>query len=356
MWNMRRSGGTRVIFEVANRLAARGHDVSFTSLENKDVHRWFPLRVKVNYLESTVPILRRTFPYMLDYTLRELTPWRLDRIRNLGLALPECDINVATYCLTAFAVHRSGRGTPFYYVQHYEPLFYEDEYMKRTAEETYGLPFHFLTVSSWLRSLLIERHGKDSNLCLNGVDRATFYPRGQREPHELKRIMCIGRPYKWKGMQDLISAIGIARQTHPKLELIIVSQNNLAMPRLDFSVKIVRAPRDDDLAREYSISDAFVNPSWYEGFSLPVLEAMSCGVPVVTTNVGPGDFASNEQNALVVRPRKPDELAHAINRVLTDESLSSRLAAEGIRTAERFTWEKTTAKVDESFRSALSSE
>jgi glycosyltransferase involved in cell wall biosynthesis len=128
------------------------------------------------------------------------------------------------------------------------------------------------------------------------------------------------------------------------------------MPRLDFSVKIVRAPRDDDLAREYSISDAFVNPSWYEGFSLPVLEAMSCGVPVVTTNVGPGDFASNEQNALVVRPRKPDELAHAINRVLTDESLSSRLAAEGIRTAERFTWEKTTAKVDESFRSALSSE
>ena len=356
MWNMRRSGGTRVLFEVANRLAARGHEVSFTSLENKNAHQWFPLRVKVNYPETTVPILRRTFPYMLDSALWELTPWRLDRIRNLSLALPDCDINVATSSLTAFAVNRSGKGTPFYYAQHYEPLLCEDEYMKRHVEELYGLPLHLLTVSSWLKSEIIERHGKDSHLCLNGVDRSTFYPRGHRERHELKRIMCIGRPYKWKGMEDLISAIRIVRQTHPQLELIVVSQHNLMMPKADFPVKIVRAPTDDDLAREYSMSDVFVNPSWYEGFYLPALEAMSCGVATVTTSIGTGDYAVNEQNALVVKPRKPDALAQAIIRVLTDESLSSRLAAEGIRTAEQFTWEKTATKVEESFRSALSLE
>jgi hypothetical protein len=107
MWDMWRARGTRVLFEVANRLAARGHEVSFTSLENKDAHSWFPLRVKVNYIETTVPIVRRTLPHMLDYALRELTPWRLDRIRNLSSALPECDINVATYFLTTLNGHFS---------------------------------------------------------------------------------------------------------------------------------------------------------------------------------------------------------------------------------------------------------
>ena len=53
--------------------------------------------------------------------------------------IPECDINVATFCMTTYPVNRSGKGLPYYHVQHHEPLFFDDGRLKRVAEATYFL-------------------------------------------------------------------------------------------------------------------------------------------------------------------------------------------------------------------------
>ncbi|HUO42442.1 MAG TPA: glycosyltransferase family 4 protein, partial [Methylomirabilota bacterium] len=271
MWGMRRSGGARVLFEVANRLVAKGHDVTFTSLGSNQAHLWFPLRTKVKYIEKTAPIVHQTYPHLLDSAFRRSTRWRVDRIRNLSLAIPDCDVNVATYCLTAFAVNRSGKGKPFYYVQHYEPFFFDDPYTRQMVEETYSLPMQLVTVSSWLRKTIREKYSKDAQVILNGVDRRIFFPRDIRNNGKTKRIMCIGRSIEWKGMNDMIQAMNIVHKGHPSTELVIVTQDRarrLGMADTGFPYRIVRAPNDEDLAREYSASDVFVNPSWYEGFSL----------------------------------------------------------------------------------------
>ena len=346
MVGMDRSGGTRVLFEVANRLATRGHEISFTSLGRKDAHRWFPLRVKVNYIETTVPIVRRTLPHILDYALRKTTPWRLDRIRNLGLALPDCDISVATSFLTAFAVHRSGRGTPFYYVQHHEPLFFNDPYTRRNAQETYYLPLHIITVSSWLKDLMKKKYSKDSKVVLNGVDRKVFFPRPTTKDAKMKRVVCIGRDLEWKGLNDLTQAMKIVHNEYPPVELIIVTQDKLAIGETGFPYRIVCAPTDEELATQYSSSDIFVSPSWYEGFSLPPLEAMSCGTPVVTTRIGPEDYAADGENALIVEPRKPKQMAVAILSILNNPNLRDKLVSNGIETAKKLTWDETASKVE----------
>ena len=152
-----RTGGNRVIFEVGTRLAARGHDVTFTMLSPVGI-RWFDLAgCKVLYpkISEQLSSLVYTAPEVARHLLRHiLLPPRSDKLKVLASAIPECDINVATFNPTAFAVHRSGRGVPFYYVLHHEPLFYEDGYLKRMAEETYYLPMKYITVSSWLRDLL----------------------------------------------------------------------------------------------------------------------------------------------------------------------------------------------------------
>ena len=116
----------------------------------------------------------------------------------------------------------------------------------------------------------------------------------------------------------------------------------MPMTGAKFPYRIVSPPTDEALARLYSDSDVFVSPSWLEGFPLPPLEAMACGTPVVTTSVGTEDYALDGLNALVVPSRQPDALAKSILQLLKDDSLREALTQEGLRTADQFSWDRTT--------------
>ncbi len=94
------------------------------------------------------------------------------------------------------------------------------------------------------------------------------------------------------------------------------------------------------LARIYAGARAFVFPSRYEGFGLPILEAMQAGAPVVTSNTGAMREVAGDA-ALLVDPDRPEELAAAVRRVLSDESLACELRERGRARAATFTWERT---------------
>ncbi len=93
----------------------------------------------------------------------------------------------------------------------------------------------------------------------------------------------------------------------------------------------------DDLAALYSAADALVLPSHYEGFGLPVVEAMTCGCPVITSNVSSLPEAGGDA-AVYCDPGDTDSLAQAIQRVLSDPDLRSRMIASGYEQARRFSW------------------
>ncbi|MEO0079237.1 MAG: glycosyltransferase family 1 protein [candidate division WOR-3 bacterium] len=102
----------------------------------------------------------------------------------------------------------------------------------------------------------------------------------------------------------------------------------------------------------YRLATVLTLVSWYEGFGMPVLEAMACGTPVVTANVSALPEVAGDA-ALLVTPNRPDELERALERVLTDEALRSELRAKGLARAGQFTWEKTAAKHVEVYRQVL---
>ncbi|HEU5083811.1 MAG TPA: glycosyltransferase family 1 protein [Acidimicrobiales bacterium] len=97
---------------------------------------------------------------------------------------------------------------------------------------------------------------------------------------------------------------------------------------------------EDTKADLYRHADAFAYPSLAEGFGLPVLEALACGTPTVTTTGSAPEEVAGDA-ALLVPPRDPDALAAAIARALGDDA--DRLRAAGPARAARFTWEATTA-------------
>jgi glycosyltransferase involved in cell wall biosynthesis len=90
-------------------------------------------------------------------------------------------------------------------------------------------------------------------------------------------------------------------------------------------------------------AEAFVYPSLYEGFGLPVLEAMACGTPVVTSNVSSLPEVAGDA-ADLVDPADPASIADGIDRVLGDAELRTRLVDGGLHRAERFTWEETATR------------
>jgi glycosyltransferase involved in cell wall biosynthesis len=95
-----------------------------------------------------------------------------------------------------------------------------------------------------------------------------------------------------------------------------------------------------DLPGLYSAAGVLATPSFYEGFGLPALEAMACGTPVVVS-----DRASLPEvvgkAGLLVNPDDPEDIAQALTRALTDEQLRTRMRAQGLVQAARFTWDKT---------------
>ena len=96
----------------------------------------------------------------------------------------------------------------------------------------------------------------------------------------------------------------------------------------------------EDLPALYNLGELFVFPSLYEGFGLPVVEAMACGTPVITANSSSlGEIAGDA--AITVDPLSTDALAQAIRSLATDEAYRRDLSERGWLRARTFSWTQT---------------
>ena len=109
----------------------------------------------------------------------------------------------------------------------------------------------------------------------------------------------------------------------------------------------------DDLVSIYNLATVFAMPSLYEGFGLPVLEAMACGCPVVTTKEGSIPEAA-EDTAYYVDAYDVDDIASGINDVYFNQKLQKKLSEEGLKQAQKFSWRKTAEETIKVYKSVLS--
>lgn len=96
---------------------------------------------------------------------------------------------------------------------------------------------------------------------------------------------------------------------------------------------------EEDLPVIYNLADAFLYPSLYEGFGLPILEAQACGCPVITSNVSSMPEIAGE-GAVLVDPYKVEEIADSISKIISDNNLRNDIILKGFSNCEKFSWKR----------------
>jgi glycosyltransferase involved in cell wall biosynthesis len=175
-------------------------------------------------------------------------------------------------------------------------------------------------------------------------------------------ILFVGNPDPRKNLPGLVRAFRTLRSSVPGgCTLALAGHGGWGRTMLVKEVRALNIAEDvvflgyvpvTELVALYSLADVFVFPSLYEGFGLPPLEAMACGLPVVCSKAEACMGVVGDA-ALTVDSADPDALAGALERVLTDAGLRARLVEKGRRRVRRFQWREAAASVEKVYESVL---
>lgn len=184
-----------------------------------------------------------------------------------------------------------------------------------------------------------------------------------KEERKLKNpfILFVGTLEKRKNIEGLIDAYILAVREHKIAhDLVVVGRKGWLyegifkkVQREGFAgkIKFIFDARQEELPVLYNLADLFVYPSIYEGFGLPVLEAMACGTPVITSNVSSLPEVAGDA-AMLIDPYDTQGLALSIAKVLHDETLKKTLSQKGLERAKQFGWDKCARETLEVYKSA----
>jgi glycosyltransferase involved in cell wall biosynthesis len=336
------SGGIRVLTVLANGLAEGDYSISFVVPRGQH-QPFFPLVDRVN--------IHIIGPNVGNY---KLISGLLKKVQ-LAVNSPSADVAIANAFMTAYSVRfnkligRTKRA--LYFVQHYEPLAFGEygrgpAYLKllktKMAGLTYRLGLECITNSTWTSKMIEERYAINTTIAPLGVDTKIFYPSPTLKERrgECPLVMTIGNSNPVKRFDTFLEMTKLLQTRLSTKAMVATNSSSLPKPN-GLNIESVSPKNDFELAALYRRASVFVSTSAWEGFGLPLLEAMACGTPVITTDSGGiRDFCQDGFNCRIVRSAKAEDLAQAVAEIHSNKDLESRLVQNGLITASQWPWER----------------
>ena len=242
-------------------------------------------------------------------------------------------------------------------------------YWRKLFRRAVGTASRIVAISNTTKQDLVDIMGVNPEkivVVYNGVDeryRVSCYSQSLddiRRKYLLppKYLLFVGIISPRKNLSTLLKSLALLKTKYRmQHKLVIVGEKGwlyrdvfrlVSTLGLEQSVIFTGFIDDVDLPAVYRMADVFVYPSLYEGFGLPVVEAMASGVPVVTSARSALPEVAGDA-ALLVDPRDAVQIGDAVYRVLTDPSLRQRLISKGLSRSREFSWEDAAQKLHKLF-------
>ncbi len=166
-----------------------------------------------------------------------------------------------------------------------------------------------------------------------------------------KYIVSIGRLEKKKNILGILKALNILtlkQKSDLGFSIVFIGNPGFGYSEIEVMISKYKLQKyiinlgfmpEDDMPYLLNQASALLFPSFYEGFGFPLLQAMRCGVPIITSNIQPcKELVKNA--AILIDPYNPEEIANAMVQITSDDILRNKITQEGLQIAQNFSWEK----------------
>lgn len=213
---------------------------------------------------------------------------------------------------------------------------------------------NFTAVSHAVKNHFVEQGIPDERISVihNAFDPALFFPTPRKKKAATDRIVLgtVGTLTSVKRHELLIDAIRILVDHYPQILFRIVGKGPLSealtqrINSLELQNHVELIGFQKEVASFYAGLDMYVQASVREGFCMPLLEAMACGLPVVTTSSeGPEEYIGNKESGIIVRESTPDAFAASVLSIMNEPDGAKRMGIAASKSVASMTWKNCAA-------------
>ena len=220
---------------------------------------------------------------------------------------------------------------------YYSSSRYEFNNLKRSKE--------IVAVSNMIKKQISDYTNKNIEVIYNGIDTELYRPASLSEKNKIKKklgiknekiILCFGHDSYRKGLDISIKILDDLNMKNVKLYILGIDKKNATIEKEN--VIFLGKVFEDEKIKIMKISDAFIAPSRYEGFSVAVLEAMSCGIPtIISKNTNVGEIIKNKE-AIVIDSLDYKKYSFYLRKILNDDKLNNSMSRNSRELMLKYDW------------------
>jgi glycosyltransferase involved in cell wall biosynthesis len=334
-----KAGGYRVLSNLATEWVKLGHMVTFLCHISSDLP-YFPTVADVFWIDKNGLQIERNE----ETREKHLHPLvnLLCLLRGLNRYFSGYDVVLANHSLTAFPVTLARiAAKKIYYVQAYEPEYYQLQpgFSARVLEFMAWLSYFFSLKRIVNAPIYLKYKNLRSKFVVYpGLDENIFKPSVNKKIDVDEFIVgCIGRKEPQKGIEYVYEAMKIASREDKNLILHVAYCDIHEGENLPFKVRVTVPKNDQELADYYCSLNVLVAPGTVQlgAAHYPAMEAMSCGIPLVTT----GYFPANQENSWIVPVDDSEAIKNSIDAIRNNTNIAAEKILIGLKSCMNVSWE-----------------